>query len=438
MKRWFQRSKLLPLVSFFLASLLYAEEAQTSLSNIQASASTHAIFSNEQVEEGSAEKNNVLMHEARLQVEGYGFFSGIQFTNRYAPDHLRQGTRAFQLEKKWLSYEFSSGKATLGDSHLELGKGIALALYRDPVFGIDTTVEGGVVKIDQDSFGLLAFGGRLNSWKAPVAVFAVTDPLKDREVYLGGGQGKLKTSLGDAGAHYFLAVNRPKTGPSDQRWHTVGTSLSTDKIWEGGDVYLESNFLRQEPLVRTIAQLPTGFGTYGAVTHSDSPWLLKLEGKDYRQYSFEFRRPPTLEEDFIESQNIVDVSAGRLSAEYRFPSVRLQSSYLFGEDRVVKSLIHHGVLGAKWDGFAKTKWESKVGYRALPYHSNLAHAGIKVKVPTFASQNLELGGRKFRETKDLDSQARVEDRNIIDLGYSFGNSVTLGVGYEYFPQDPNN
>lgn len=401
----------------------------------EVTAKSHAIFNHAKEE---AERSNLLMHEARVGLQWKNLSGGIEISNRLNVDKPNESTQPLVLEKKNLTLDWSYWKFQLGDSHQELGKGIALSLYQNPVFGIDNTLEGGSADLGIDNFRMSFFGGRINDLDSPVALYPQTTSLKNNEMWLAGiSTGNTFESF-DTSLHYLFAANRPLTSHRfDRSWHTVGTTFQ--KNWtEEFETYLESNVLLNEPLSGG-ARLPTGLGSYGAFLYSPPNWKWKLEAKDYRRYAFEFRRPPTLEEDIIESINISDTSAARLHSEHRTTdSLSLFGSYLIGEDRLVQSPVHHPVVGIKLKSVLDSDIEWRVGYRTLPDRNNLIHTGIKTKWPTFKGQSLEVGYRKQYANVNLNFSPSVEDKNAFDLTYSFSRQFNLSFGYEYLPRnDPS-
>jgi hypothetical protein len=243
--------------------------------------------------------------------------------------------------------------------------------------------------------------------------------------------GNLKT-----GIHGFSAWNRTLDRPDpDKRWNTAGVyadiSLSPQI-----NIYAETNILLREPLSSTITDTPPGFGSYGAVLYTGSDWKQKLEIKDYRNYIFDFHRPPVLEEDIVPTLNFEDVTGGRLTVERKLGSdfrTSVSSSLLVAYDRVVKSSVYHGVLKSKATFAHGYQVEARVGYRQLPLQADLSHGNIKIKIPTFTAQAVELGYRKLFNRSGLNFLSAVEDRNYFDLAYTLSDEWSVNLGAEYLP-----
>lgn len=416
---------------------VFAEEITETATPVTVTASDHLIFSNaEDPNDNTVPRTSAFMNEAKVGAEYDVYSLGISFSNRYTPDGDQAYNKPFLLEKKTAALKTSDWDVRLGDSYQELGRGLALSLYRDPVFGVDTTLEGASVRYNAGGLDATVFGGRLNAWRAPVAINPLETSLNQNEFRIVGtsvtGQVSPDTKLG---GHYLFSANRPLNSPDINRnYHTVGALAAADAIVENVDVYLESNALLTRTFGDVATDVPNGYATYGSVAWSPAPYKAKLEVKDYRQFGYEFRRPPTLEEDIIESINISDVSAARLYGEHRNPETRttFHSSYLLGRDRLLGGDIHHGVAGVKFIAM-EIGFEVKAGYRTMPGKSNLTHGDLKGKIKTFKGQSLELGYRKRYGNLNLDFLPAVNDRNLFDLTYTFSEEWNVGLGYEYIP-----
>jgi len=407
------------------------------------SSTDHLLLSNSKdPDDPTAKPTNTLMHENTMRGEYREYSLGINFSNRWSPDGPQGVTAPFQLEKKTGTAEFREWKIEIGDSHQELGRGIALSLYRDPVFGLDNTVEGASVRYHPDHFDVAVFAGRVNTLHAPVAINPVLNPIEDRQVMIGGSSVKANvTEDVKVGTHYVYTLNEPLALPvPDKRWHTVGTSLQIDNIAEGLDFYAESNILVTQLLTNGSVPVSNGYGSFGALTWAPMPWIAKLEVKDYRAYNYDFRRPPTLEDDVVVTLNTQNVTAGRLWLEHRFddPFATVYASYLGGNDREGRTtVLHHGLVGAKFHGLLHSEVEAKAGYRTLVTKETLAHASLKTKWRTAKGQFLELEYRKYKRVTNLDSTPTPEDRNQFLTTYTFNEKFNVSLGYELVPTNPD-
>ncbi len=414
----------------FTAAAGFSDEARIS-------ATSHSIFSNTQdIEDTSSPRNTEFMHEAQVRADWRRYSFGIEFANTIVTDQSPIISQPMVLEKGFAIADWDDFKITLGDSYQEFGKGIALSLNRNSVFGTDNTLQGGSFEYRPKSFGVSLFGGRVSAVKAPVSLYPTPTSLIRNELLLAGAQVYVKpVSDTKISGHTFTAINRPLNSTRfDKGWNTVGASLSRDGLFDAVDLYAESNVLM--PFTMHGPDGERGYGHYASISWVPLDWRLQVEGKDYRQETFEFRRPPTLEEDIVENPNITNVSAGRASAEYKIDPARawsVFSSYLYGDDRDVHSPVHHVVVGTKFLGPAMSRIELKTGYRTFPGRDNLGHASIKGKIPTFTGQTAEVGFRKYSAMTNLHFAPAKEDRNNVDVSYVFGEAFSLGLNYEFVP-----
>lgn len=426
------------LILTLAASHIHAATIQETISSVSITATDHAVISGEQPDGDPTQPySSYWMNEARIRAQLRQLSVSVQFANQLTADTTGNRYHPFVLEKSALRWESPLWEVVAGDNHQEFGKGIALALYADNTFGIDNTLQGLSVKYGSKDWSVSALGGKLHSLAAPVAINPEDNPLKDRDVYLAGGsfEGKLSSDM-KAGGHYLLALNKPFTENGfDKQWQTVGATYSKNGLLDGWDVYAESNVLFSRSLGKSSESLPNGYGSYASIVWAPLPWQFKLEGKDYREYRFDFRRPPTLEEDVVQTLNTQDVSASRLTTEHHFVlgQSMIRGSFLYGYDRIKQSWIHHAVAGGKFPGPYHLKNEVNVGYRWLPGEAALTHAGIKTKIATFKSQSVELGFRKQVDRINLSFLPTTEDRNIFDATYNFSSAFSLSGGLELIP-----
>ncbi len=400
------------------------------------SGTTRSLFSSTPSFEDETISPRLLRTETTLRAESGAFSGSVVLSNRFAIAATDGADIPVFLEKKYVSFENDQWQIVAGDSHQELGRGIALALFRDEVLGIDYTVEGAAARFQPHGGDFRVFGGRARALQSPVALIPFQSPLFQRNIWLAGAEAKFKSQATQMGAHYLLTINQPQGLTPDKRWHTLGLSVNATGFAPGWDIYLETNGMSPEPLLSGTARGSIAWGSYGSLIYAPGEWKFKVEFKDYRNYSYDFRRPPTLEEDIVTSLNFSDVTAARFWAERKFGLYnQMRASLLWGEDRVVKASLRHAVASAKWRT-GETSWEGRLGYRWLLQYSDLLHGDIKAKVPTLGGQFLELGYRKLHGFNNLSSFTVLDDRNFLDLAYTFSAHWGVNLGLEYVPSNP--
>lgn len=416
---------------------VFAESIEVDTSRFGINASNHTLFTNAPDLVDPGQSPSVIRSETHLRAETGRFSLGTILSNRFALQNDGSDVPLY-LEKIHLTFETEQWQLTAGDTHLELGRGIALALFRDDTFGIDNTLQGASVKFAPEGWEFQATAGRIRTLRTPVTLLPFQNPLFERQVFAAAGVVKRRWSETQLGAHYLLTQNYPDDAAvADKRWHTVGTTFSADAFAPGWDAYVESNVMLRQRIYPTVDNLPTGYGSYGSVVYSPVPsWKLKLEGRDYRNYAYDFHRPPTMEEDIVTSLNFNNITAAKFSAERRmgiYHSIR--ASLLAGNDRVVKTNVQHAVLSGKWK-VAEVGFEARSGYRWMNEQSDLIHGDIKAKIPTLSGQFAEIGYRKLYGHSNLNFLPTLDDRNFFDFGYTFSSHWSLSAGVEYVPSNP--
>lgn len=417
-------------------------------SSLRLSVIDHLLMSNA-TDPNNPQSNptSLLMHEDSVRAEYDPYSLNVHFTNRYTPDGPPIQNAPFNFEKITAGADWQDWSLAAGDSHQELGRGIALSLYQDKIFGIDNTVQGAAVRFHPAGFDTNVFAGRVNQIIVPVAINPMPPLIGNSSMYLAAGSSRLSlNSDTKIGAQYMFAESPPMTPTdSDKQWQTVGGMFSMDNIVPDVDMYLESNMMTTQALGSLAQTYPNSFGSYGSLVWSPAPWQVKFETKDYRYPmdapAFALRRPPTLEEDVVDAPNITNVTASRLYVEHRDQETKMTvyGSMLGGWDRLANTQVYHGVLGAKFVGPSRTEFEVKGGYRDMPNWETLYHAGAKAKFHTFKGQAFEVGIRKRWDLNSALTLSGVpDDRNMLDLGYTFNERLNVALGFEYLPTDTGN
>lgn len=429
---------LFALISF---PLLSAEIQEGSLSlPFSWSISDRALMTSAQ-DPGDPElpAQNVLSHQATLGASYSVFSTQVAFTNRLSQDQDPLIDRPFILDKKSLVGEGENWELRLGDSYQEFGRGIALALFNNPAFGVDNTLEGASAKFRWESGEVLGFAGRVNALEAPVAINPLDSLTVGREVLLGGGAitgqwGKTKVAT-----HYHITTSQPEGQPINRKYQTLGLQIESRDLLPGVDAYAESNVMDWESAryKQELEAKPRAYASFASLSYSDLNLKTKLEVKDYREFFYDFQRPPTLEEDIVLATNNSDVSAVRLQAEGRLGAnrqVSVGTSFLTGNDRELETSIYHPLVFSKLKLQKGWDLELRGGYRWMPEKNNLAHASLKTKIKTYKGQYLEVELRKQNLNQAISSPIPIrEERNAALTTYTFSEKFNLGVGYEHMP-----
>jgi hypothetical protein len=434
-------------LSVFGAEVGSIEESSGVGSAFRFSGTEHFIADNRNdPNDNTAPATNQVMNEVNVTGEYNNFSLNLDWTDRVGLDTYSSYVNApFNLEKFNAKWRANDWEVIVGDTHQEIGRGVALSLYRDDVFGIDNTVQGVTAHYHPKGFDETIFGGRINEIFAPVAINPVDNTMLNRNVWIAGTSTSVDiTKEFKVEGHYVLAMEEPGTQltaqPIDAVWHTAGAIITKDNILEGVDLYVESNVLLSSAIYNgNSTTLPTGFGSFGSLVWSSNPWKVKWEIKDYRNDNFEFRRPPTLEEDLIQTLNVIDVTGSRWVVERKLDEhTMVTASYLVEEDRELGGIIHHGVVGGKVRLPMKLDVEVRGGYRDAPGLENMIHGSLKAKLPTAQGQSIELSALVYYYNQRLNLDPTPDDRHIFGLTYTFSEAFNTTVGYEYVPTNSPN
>jgi len=386
-----------------------------------------------------APAKNILSHQATLGASYSSWSTQVAFTNRLSQDQDPQIDRPFVLDKKSLVGEGENWEVRLGDSYQEFGRGIALALFNNPVFGVDNSLEGASAKIRWENGEVLGFGGRVNALEAPVAINPLDSLTVGRQVLIGGGALSALWGKSKISSHYHLTTSQPDGQPVNRKYQTLGLQIESRDLLPGVDAYFESNVMDWEAAryKQELQAKPRAYASFASLSYSDINLKTKIEAKDYRDFFYDFQRPPTLEEDIVLATNNSDVSAVRVQTEGRLGEERqvsLGSSFLTGQDRELKTAIYHPLVFSKIKLQKGLDVELRGGYRWMPEKNDLAHASLKTKMKTYKGQYLELELRKQNLRQAISSPIPIlEERNAALTTYTFSEKFNLGVGYEYMP-----
>jgi hypothetical protein len=388
----------------------------------------HLIFSNSRDIVDRTVSNQIL-HENFFRSQLLNFDVLLQLNNRFYfnDPNANQQPLSFEklsVERQWRQFEFTGG-----DFNLQFGKGIQFSFFKEDVLGINNTLQGAFLRYNPESFDVQAYGGLINPLSYPVALYPTENPLKNRNLLFVGGQAyyKIQKDFKVGSSYFFSSQYQTQRDFIDKQWNSFGLLVSKENLLEDLDFYAESSLqLTQSFTSTSTLNLPNSYGSYAGLVYSPDNWKFIAEAKDYRNETFEFRKPPTLEEDFIENQNIADMTAGKLKVERSLNNgdTRLSTSYLYGDDRTAVSPVHHATLAIKQKGDLFTDNEIKVGYRYHPEKLQLWHLDLKTKLP-MGSQSIEVGFRK--------RDSNISSKNQLDFTFNFSEKFNIALGYEYLP-----
>jgi hypothetical protein len=235
--------------------------------------------------------------------------------------------------KGWVTYRSGILEATAGDSYVTFGRGLVLSLRKVDELGIDTTLFGAKVTLQQDPFSFTAIAGFANPARVDEptnATLFLADPIgttgaqpvfgNDRifGAQIQGGRGlpvvasthaafmrkcSPYTYTGprtinddffdapfgtcdDTSVNNFLATLPDKLSPIVQSKETVnaGQSVEIPSLGGHGSIYVEAAVQQHDPWPASAKHETSGNAVYGSFVANGGPVTNTLEFKSYRNY----------------------------------------------------------------------------------------------------------------------------------------------------------
>ena len=329
-------------------------------------------------------------------------------------------TDDLRLERLNARYESGAWSGELGDSHLQLGRGIALSLRPVEAAGVDVALRGGQIRHEGRVFGAGIFAGHTNTANLDTVSHRMIDDVDDR--LLGA---RLRLSLGPAEAQVWGLHLKPEESilEPDDTSSTVGGSVELAQLTGWLSIYGEADLQR-----RTLAGTEDdGWALYGAVDLAAGETQVLVEVMRLARFEqrgsrhavlgrrFEYNRPPTLERFDQEVFDSRDVQGGRVRVERPLGDAGLVA-HLNGLLRMERpeeasALTQvHGYGGVEFDGASGVHLGTGGGYREEESLGrtvkSLAHGEWDAMVPLAGPWALQTGGNLERRTLEGDPHLR--------------------------------
>jgi len=298
------------------------------------------------------------------------------FSNRpdapASPSAYRNDAR---LERITLAHTMGDAQFTLGDSHLQLGRGIALSLRRVDELGSDQALRGGGMGWQGDVFSARAFAGVTNL----ANLDAVTQRhMRDPNDVLAGASAIVHVGRADVSVHgLYLRPNESQfPAIADQDHTTLGGAYVDLPLTDWLSLYVEGAIEQY----RVIKSIDRGTAAYAAADVDLQFVSLLFEGlyldkfevmgssDDLLNKRIAYNQPPTLERIDQEVLDNRDVRGGRvkLSRAFLDGSLVLYTSGMlrrFGLENAAMNAVH-GYGGFEYTyGGGRSRWYASAGYR---------------------------------------------------------------------------
>lgn len=279
-----------------------------------------------------------------------------------------------RLERISLTQTLGDASLSLGDSHLQLGRGIALSLRRVDELGSDQALRGGGIGWQGDLFSARAFAGRTNISNLD----SVTQRfMEDPDDVLAGASATMHLGRADVSVHGLMLRARVPVSPEvDDDGTNLGGAYLDVPVTDWLSLYVEGA-VEQYRIVRTDTR---GYAGYAAADIDLQVVSLLVEGLYLDQFQVMgstdellkrrtvYNQPPTLERIDQEVLNNEDVRGGRVKVSRAFldGSLVLYTSGMlrqFGRGNSTTNAIH-GYGGFEYTyGGGRSRWYASGGYR---------------------------------------------------------------------------
>ncbi len=351
-----------------------------------------------------------------------------------------------------------NGTLTLGDSHLQLGRGLALSLRKVDELGSDQALRGAMVGWQGDQFSTLAFAGRTNINNLdPVTQRFMEDP----EDTLAGGRFTLHVGRADLSVHGLYLSPKVIVGDAVDRSKeqtVLGGGYVELPATDWLNLYVEGAAQQY----RLISTDHTGMAAYAAADFDLGVVSLLLEGLYLDQFHVmgsanrglggmpnRYNQPPTLERIDQEVLDNEDVRGGRAKISRAFLDGDLVV-YVNGmlrqfgreEDAATVDALH-GYTGFELIYDSGSRWNLSGGYRQETLTTEVEPTKTMVHGETDWVQALG-GGYALHFTVNHESRTLAEPtRGTIDyirgstlvgVDYTGLGSLMAEIGYD--TQDP--
>lgn len=200
----------------------------------------------------------------------------------YAVELDTRYKNALTPEKVWVGYNGRNFELTLGDSYVQFGRGLTLALRKTDQLGLDTSNRGVRLKLDVDRVSAIAVAGftNINNLDEATGRRAL-----DPNDFVAGAQvlNQLVEGVRVGADAVMLAFKEPPSSPAgaaayQERWFSGGPIIDAPRLTGWLGLYLEGVLQHR---VTADGKTADGFGLYGTATARLGPVTLLFEGKAY-------------------------------------------------------------------------------------------------------------------------------------------------------------
>jgi peroxiredoxin len=256
-----------------------------------------------------------LINQLDLTLSGGRALFGVRLDSnlRFSPSEQR-----FSLAKRFAEYSSGGFRARAGDYYYSMGRGLILSLLKifeeeGLDYVIDTTIDGGLLAFDAGPLSAQVFGGWIDR----------PEDTSIRDKVVGGTLGWNRQRFGAVRFQYIYADL--ERGSKFGNKNVSQGSLSLDIAGPSGKAKFYGEFSLAQRRTYTSKDPISGRGLYFESEIHLGQLSLLLELKDYREFNFEYSRPPLLESEELDvladqfDGERTDVSAVSARLDYYVP-----------------------------------------------------------------------------------------------------------------------
>jgi thiol-disulfide isomerase/thioredoxin len=280
--------------------------------------------------DASKEGYKEVLDQIDVTASGGGFLVGARLDASVGLSPFEPKVR---LAKRYAQYSTKAIRARAGDFYASLGRGLVFSLVKvfeeeGLDFVVDTTVDGGQVALASGRLSGEVFGGCIDR----------PEDRSIRDKVLGGSVGWTISRFGTVRVQGSSADLEPGSEFGNRRADLGSVSLDLPALWGVAEIYGELSLIRRR--VYDVEAPVDGHGLYLGSKLRSGNFSLLLEVKDYREFNFEYGRPPLLESEELEiladqfDLDRTDISGYSARLDYYAPAseVLLYAKYLRVDD----------------------------------------------------------------------------------------------------------
>lgn len=306
------------------------------------------------------------------QVDGVVFSNEPDMLPASAPPRSAYASEA-RLERIAVHHSIENFTLTVGDSHLQLGRGIVLSLRKVDELGLDQAVRGGSVAMEGDLASTRIFAGRTNI----ANLDGVTQKfLEDPDDTMVGASGILHLGRADLSVHgLFLQPRIPALADAGEDRTLAAGAYLDFPVGSRLSLYLEGAV--EEYRIASVDE--RGSAAYASADLDLEIVSLLLEGlwldkfqvagshDDALQRRNTYNQPPTLErfdQEILDNDNVRGARA-KVSRPFLDGRLVLYTSGMFRQYGPEASAVDalHGYGGFELTFGAGSRWFASAGYR---------------------------------------------------------------------------